>query len=42
LTLAPESPDTSIEAILARHGEQRLDPEEFERQVGSLPTDDEG
>ncbi len=32
----------SVEAILARHGEQRLDPEEFERQFGSLPTDDEG
>lgn len=23
--------DTSVEAILARHGEHRLDPEEFER-----------
>ena len=23
--------DMSVEAILARHGEQRLDPEEFER-----------
>ncbi len=32
---------TSIEAILARHGEQRLDPEEFERHFGSLPADDE-
>jgi hypothetical protein len=37
-----ERPDTSVVAILARHGEQRLDPEEFERQFGSLPTDDEG
>jgi hypothetical protein len=40
--LPPEPPDTSVEAILARHGEQRLDPKEFERQFGSLPTDDEG
>jgi hypothetical protein len=40
--LARESPDTSIEAILARHGEQRLDPEEFEHLFGSLPADDEG
>jgi hypothetical protein len=39
---AVEGRDTSIDAILARHGEQRLDPEEFERQFGSLPTDDEG
>lgn len=34
--------DTSVEAILARHGEQQLDPQEFERQFGSLLTDDEG
>jgi hypothetical protein len=40
--LLAESPDASVEAILARHGEQRLDPEEFERQFGSLPTDGEG
>lgn len=39
---AVEGRDTSIDAILARHGEQRLGPEEFERQFGSLPTDDEG
>jgi hypothetical protein len=39
---AVEGRDTSIDAILARHREQRLDPEEFERQFGSLPTDDEG
>lgn len=39
---AVEGRDTSIEAILARHGEQRLDPEDFERHFGSLPTDDEG
>jgi hypothetical protein len=37
-----EGRDTSIEAILARHGEQRLDPQAFERHFGSLPTDDEG
>ena len=39
---AVDGRDASVEAILARHGEQRLDPEEFERQFGSLPTDDEG
>ena len=39
---AVDGRDTSVEAILARHGEQRLDPREFERQFGSLPTDDEG
>lgn len=39
---AVEGRDTSLEAILARHGEQRLDPEEFERHFGSLPSDDEG
>jgi hypothetical protein len=39
---AVEGRDTSIEAILARHGEERLDPAEFERHFGSLPTDDEG
>jgi hypothetical protein len=37
-----ESRDTSVDAILARHDEQRLDPGEFERQFGSLPADDEG
>jgi hypothetical protein len=39
---AVEGCDTSVEAILARHGEQRLDPEEFELHFGSLPADDEG
>jgi hypothetical protein len=39
---AVEGHDTSVEAILARHGEKRLDSEEFERHFGSLPTDDEG
>lgn len=37
-----ERRDNSVEAILARHGEQRLDPEEFVRHFGSLPADDEG
>ncbi|HSC21078.1 MAG TPA: hypothetical protein VLC07_05060 [Solirubrobacterales bacterium] len=39
---AVEGRDPSVEAILARQGEQRLDPQQFERQFGSLPTDDEG
>lgn len=39
---AVEGRDTSVEAILARHGEERLGPEEFARHFGSLPTDDEG
>jgi hypothetical protein len=34
--------DTSIESILARHGEQRLRSEEFEEQFGDLPRDGEG
>ena len=33
---------TSVKAILARHGEQRLSPEEFERHFGDLPSDGEG
>jgi hypothetical protein len=37
---AVEGLDTSVDAILARHGEQRLNPEEFERNFGSLPTDE--
>jgi hypothetical protein len=32
----------TVKAILARHGEQRLNPQEFEREFGSLPTDDSG
>ena len=39
---AVEGRDTSVEAILARHGEQRLGAEEFDRHFGSLPADDEG
>jgi hypothetical protein len=39
---AVEGRDTSVEAILARHGEERLSPEEFDQHFGSLPADDEG
>jgi len=39
---AVEGRDTSVEAILARHGEECLGAEEFDRHFGSLPTDDEG
>ncbi len=35
-------PDLSEDAILARHGERRLTPEEFEEHFGHLPTDGEG
>jgi hypothetical protein len=35
-------PDLSVKAMLARHGERRLTPEEFERHFGRLPTDGEG
>jgi hypothetical protein len=31
--------ENSVEAILARHGEQQLDPQEFKRHFGSLPAD---
>lgn len=34
--------ETSVSAILARHGEQRLDSQDFERHLGSLPLDEEG
>lgn len=40
--LAIEGHEISVEAILARHGEQRLSPEEFDRHFGSLLSDDEG
>lgn len=39
---AVEGRDISVEAILARHGEQQLSPEEFDQHFGSLPADDEG
>ena len=35
-------PDLSVNAMLARHGERRLTPEEFEQNFGQLPTDGEG
>ena len=34
--------DTSVAAILARHGESRLSPAEVDRHFGDLPTDGEG
>ena len=34
--------DTSLKAILAHHGEERIGPEEFDRHFGSLPADGEG
>lgn len=39
---AVEGKDISLEAILARHGEERISPEEFDRHFGSLPTDGKG
>jgi hypothetical protein len=41
-TTHDEPADTSLEAILARHGEERLESEEFDRIFESLSTDDEG
>ena len=35
-------PDLSVSAILARHSERELTPEEFGRHFGHLPTDGEG
>lgn len=35
-------PDLSVKAMLARYGERKLTPEEFEQHFGRLPTDDEG
>ena len=34
--------DLSVDAMLARYGERRLTPEEFEKHLGHLPTDGEG
>jgi hypothetical protein len=31
-----------LEAILSRHGEERIASDEFDRHFGSLPTDHEG
>lgn len=35
-------PDLSVKAMLARHGERKLTPEEFVQHFGQLPTDGEG
>lgn len=35
-------PDTSVDAILARHGAKPMVPSKFEHHFGDLPTDDEG
>jgi hypothetical protein len=35
-------PDLSVRAMLSRHGERELTPEEFEQQFETLPTDGEG
>lgn len=35
-------PDLSVKAMLSRHRERELSPEEFEQHFGELPTDDEG
>jgi hypothetical protein len=35
-------PDTSVAAVLARHGARPMTAEEFDRHFGDLPTDDEG
>jgi hypothetical protein len=34
--------ETSVDAILARHGERRLTAEEFAAEFGDLPRDGEG
>ncbi len=34
--------ETSVESILARHGEQRLSSDEFREHFGDLPRDGEG
>lgn len=34
--------ETSVESILARHGERRLSAEEFEARFADLPRDGEG
>lgn len=42
LVLDEVGEDTSLEAILGRHGEHRLTPGEFEEHFGHLPQDGEG
>lgn len=34
--------ETSVDSMLARHGERRLNAEEFEDHFGDLPRDGEG
>ena len=34
--------ESSVESILARHGERRLTAEQFEEHFGDLPRDGEG
>jgi hypothetical protein len=34
--------ETSVESILARHGEHRLSAEEFEEHFSDMPRDGEG
>ena len=36
------APETSVDAILARYGEERLSPKEFDRHFEDLPRDGEG
>ncbi len=35
-------PDLSVKAMLSRHREHELAPEDFEQHFGRLPTDGEG
>ena len=35
-------PDLSVKAILSRHNERELSPEEFEQRFAESPTDGEG
>jgi hypothetical protein len=35
-------PDLSVKAMLSRHGERELSPEEFEQRFADWPTDGEG
>ncbi|MGA9875107.1 MAG: hypothetical protein WBQ21_04790 [Solirubrobacteraceae bacterium] len=35
-------PDTSVDAIFARHGAKLMTSAKFERHFGDLPTDEEG
>jgi hypothetical protein len=35
-------PDLSVKAMLSRHNEHELTPDEFEQHFGELPTDGDG